>query len=236
MKRVRLLGLTLLAGTAAFAASPAGAQAPACMPEAVAVTTNPVPPQALGGMVRYVALTKTAPPPEVDVLLLGDSLVELWPQPGLGPKAFNFALRGARTQQSLWLMHALKSKNIQPRATLIMVGTNNLPAGDPPCAIAAGVERLVQAVREAWPQTRIVVLGILPRGADYSAFEPARAGTNRLLQQRAGALGYAFLDVSEAITCGKRPGCNNYALDFIHLAPTGYAVLEEALRGLEPPL
>ena len=140
--------------SAPFAGSPAAAQAqrPNCLPEAVAVATTPGSPQSVNGMVRYTALTRMTPPPDVDVLLLGDSIVELWPQPGLGPRSFNFGLRGARTQQSIWLMQALAGKNIRPRSTVILVGTNNLASQDLPCAIAAGVIELVRMVRDTWPE------------------------------------------------------------------------------------
>jgi hypothetical protein len=45
-----------------------------------------------------------------------------------------------------------------------MLGTNNLSVGDSPCAIIAGLIRVIERVEAIWPSTQIGFLEISPRG------------------------------------------------------------------------
>jgi hypothetical protein len=72
-----------------------------------------------------------------------------------------------------------------PRANevVLMIGTNELVAGASPGAVAEAIGQIVDAIQATSPRTRILLLGILPRGfptdpvrADIAA---ANAGTGK---------------------------------------------------------
>jgi lysophospholipase L1-like esterase len=107
-----------------------------------------------------------------DVVLFGDSITGLYGQSliqslpawgtGLAPfHVANFGSFGDRIENLLWRLQNGELDG-QPRAAVVLIGTNNLAqagADD----IATGIAAVVQTIRQLSPQTRILVLGLLPR-------------------------------------------------------------------------
>ncbi len=56
---------------------------------------------------------------------------------------------------------------LQPKVVVIMIGTNNIGHGSSDAAQTAdGVKMIVNTLRKAMPDTKILLLEIFPRGAD----------------------------------------------------------------------
>jgi hypothetical protein len=76
----------------------------------------------------------------VDFLLIGDSLVEMWPQEAWTASfpdttVLNLGVGGDTTQNVLWRLSKMPLTRIQPRRVALLIGTNNLSHKDKPCAI-----------------------------------------------------------------------------------------------------
>jgi beta-glucosidase len=129
---------------------------------------------------RHQAFVDIANTNDFDVLFHGDSITDWW---GLdqdrfgnagGKKVFekyfgdmkvaNFAVAGDRTQGVLWGLKNGEGQGHKPKAVMLMIGTNS--SGDSSGAeIAEGVGADILELRKDFPDAKILLLAIFPRGA-----------------------------------------------------------------------
>jgi lysophospholipase L1-like esterase len=118
-----------------------------------------------------------------------------------------------------------------PDVVVLMVGTNNLGLlGQSPRAVAAGITRIVEEIELQSPGTRILLLGILPRGQTQD--DPLRAkvaDVNRLIAGLDDGDRVTFLDIGAwflqpdgRISPGVMP-------DFVHPSLWGYQLYTSAI-------
>lgn len=253
------LALSAAAGLAAQPpATPPAPPAPASSPPAPAASPRPAPPKATepterkdAGAVKLferqlAEVDAAAAQGTAQVLFLGDSITQGWLGAGkpvwdaayakLG--AINLGVGGDRTGHLLHRIQALKLERLAkpaagapPKLAVVMIGTNNF-GSDSPEEVAAGVRAVVDDLRTRLPTTKIILLGIFPRGAKPA--DPIRAkvaATNAILQKFAapGAVEYhdiggVFLEADGAIAPETMP-------DALHLSPKAYAAWAAALQG-----
>lgn len=109
----------------------------------------------------------------VDILLVGDSITHYWKKyPEVLKKTFgeqqivNLGHPADKTENIIWRLMNHSMKNIRPKAAVVLAGTNNSNNDEyTEEEIAGGVEAIVQLLRAKLPQTKIVLLGIFPRGS-----------------------------------------------------------------------
>ena len=111
---------------------------------------------------------------KIKILMLGDSITHQWEYPAakaakakyLDPYSIlNLGCGGDRTQHTLWIIE--KSgilELIKPQLVTIMIGTNN--HRNSPEATIAGIKLIVEKVRARYPEAKILLYAIFPRGAD----------------------------------------------------------------------
>lgn len=179
------------------------------------------------------------------VAFVGDSITEGWKSAGktvwessIAPhKALNCGIGGDRTQHVLYrLDHGVLSalKQTEPaspvKTVVLMIGTNNTakPANTGE-EIAAGVQAAVQRLRTALPETKIVLMAILPRGERPNPQREVIADANRRIEKLADGklvvwldIGPQFLDKDGAIPKELMP-------DYLHLSEAGYRKWADAL-------
>lgn len=132
------------------------------------VTTTPVPFQNAKRLAEHQEILNSAPR-SADVIVVGDSIAAWWPK-GLLDAAFpsssilNIGVAGAKTQTVLWQLANPAYRKFKPKLVVIILGTNNLT--EAPCAVAAGLLRVVEAINDLWEKPDIRLVQILPRGAD----------------------------------------------------------------------
>lgn len=127
---------------------------------------------------RHQEFVQIAKQGGVDILFLGDSITDFWRNRGsnvwnrcYAPRqAANFGISGDRTQHLLWRMDNGELDGIKPKVVVLMIGTNNTGKeknGQPRNTVpetVAGVEAVVQDIRTRLPDTKILLLGLFPRG------------------------------------------------------------------------
>jgi lysophospholipase L1-like esterase len=116
------------------------------------------------------------------VLFLGDSITD-WFATGAGKPVWqawfsplgaeDFAVAGVTTSQVLWQLQAGQVAAVSPDVAVLMIGTNNLGGGQTPQAVVKGISAIVDGIVAESPHTKILLLGILPRG--FSPADPLRA-------------------------------------------------------------
>jgi lysophospholipase L1-like esterase len=190
-------------------------------------TTIPVPPPFPASQQRHDNLLRRLPLRRLHLLLVGDSLMHFWPQScWRGLRVFNFGIAGNKTQHVLWRLRQLPPHRVDPATAVVMIGTNNLAAGDSAEAIAAGVQAVVRELRRVVSGAEILVLGVPPSGADFAFNRETRLAANAMLRADPAL---RYLDLDEIITTGFAPDCRNYEPDGIHFSAEGYRVLTRFL-------
>ena len=136
----------------------------------------------------------------VDLIFLGDSLtqdyevtgppewrdfVPVWQRFYGARNAVNLGFNGDATSHLLWRIQNGEVAGIAPKVAVILIGANNLgrlhwPAED----TVAGIDAIVTQLRHRLPQTKLLLLGVLP--SDRSAW--ATQTTSRNQPSAGGAL------------------------------------------------
>jgi lysophospholipase L1-like esterase len=141
---------------------------------------------------RHVGFVETASKGNIDLLLHGDSITDWWVQ-GDAKKAMfdkyfgniktaNFAVAGDTTQGVLWGLKNGEGQGFQPKAVMLMIGTNNSGTSTAP-EIAEGVGAVVLEMRKDFPNAKILLLAIFPRGLPGDPVRDKIADVNKIISK-----------------------------------------------------
>jgi lysophospholipase L1-like esterase len=193
-------------------------------------------------------LQKTMKP---QVVLIGDSITHFWGgEPTAnhlnGPTAWqrafgnmpvmNMGFGWDRTQNVLWRLRQGEFEGIAPRWVVLLIGTNNLTGtrnarSSTPAETVEGIAAICREIRQRSPESRIVLMAILPRGAhpDHALREPI-AKTNQLLARRyASDPTVTYLDIGARLLASDDTLPADMMPDGTHPSDAGYQIWAEAL-------
>ena len=195
---------------------------------------------------RHEGFVEIARKGDIDLLLDGDSITDWW---ALGEenkamfdkyfgtmKTANFAIAGDTTQGVLWGLHNGEGQGFQPKAIMLMIGTNNTGgtnnAGTSTAAeIAEGVGAVVQEMRTDFPNAKILLLAIFPRGNPGDSVRDKIAEINRIIARLDDQrhvfyldIGAKFLDASGTFLPG------TFRPDNLHPVAKGYDIWGAAVK------
>ena len=172
------------------------------------------------------------------LVFLGDSITENWDRRDWEANygrygALNLGVSGDFVQGLLWRLTAGGQwpETLRPRLAVLLIGTNNATFNAPPENTALGIAEVLREIRRRSPETPVLLLGILPRGAD--ANDPARrlnARVNGLIARCADEQSVFYLDAGPALVDGQGRLSQAIAPDGLHLSPEGYARLSAAIE------
>jgi lysophospholipase L1-like esterase len=116
----------------------------------------------------FLARGKAGP---VGLLFIGDSITAGWTKaPHIWEHYYgkeqpaNFGIGGDQTQHVIWRIENGELEGLQPKVTVLMIGTNN-SAGHTAAEITAADKKIVELIRAKMPTTKVLLLAIFPRGA-----------------------------------------------------------------------
>lgn len=171
------------------------------------------------------------------LVLMGDSITYRWPQEYMDEHLGEYhptklAVGGNWTQNLLWQVRHSELDKVKPRGAVILIGTNNLSNGFTPDEVAQGIEGVVKAIHAKSPATKILILGILPRGGSV------KEEVNRRIEEvnmKVGALTDGqrvfFLDVTSALVEADGSILKEVMPDKLHVAMPGF---ERWMQKLKP--
>jgi len=232
---------------------PAFAQTPA------AVATNP-PPAAAAAVPRAnpaIAFTKhegkrtdlvmqraKEAPGAYDIAFIGDSITEGWEKSGSNVwqkfygsrKCIDLGVGGDRTEHVLWRFENGQLDGLKPKAAVLMIGTNNSNKNKDgtdaysDLEILEGVQAIVKQLRTRLPDTKLIVLGIFPRGETFSTQRGRLLQINQALAKLDDGKMIHYIDFGSQLIEANGSISKDIMPDRLHLSEKGYTIWAEAIE------
>lgn len=191
-------------------------------------------------VLKQEAQTAADKRPKNLTILAGDSL-SLWFPVEFLPETRNWLNQAISGETSAGLLKRLKIfDRTQPEVIFVMIGINDLIRGVKDETILENQRQIMSYLRKAHPKVQIVILSILPHGAEEATWERkdkllAIANSrirqlNQQLQAIAAKEGVQYLDLHSLFTNKQGNLRREFTSDGLHLSPQGYIVWRTALQ------
>ena len=193
---------------------------------------------------RHAANVEVARAGDIELLLMGDSITDFWRNTD-GPfagkpvldeyfghwKIANFGIAGDTTQGVLYRLQNGEGEGFSPRAVMLMIGTNNTGRNNAP-EIAEGVGAVVLELTNRFPEAKILLLGIFPRGEADNPLRGTIATINEIVSRLDDGETVHYLDIGDVFLDANGNIPAEIMSDGLHPGPAGYRRWAEAV--LEP--
>lgn len=183
----------------------------------------------------------------VDLLFLGDSITHHWRNyPHLWThfygsfNAANFGIGGDQTQHIIWRIENGELDHVHPKVVVLMIGTNNTSTYTAEQILHAD-EKIVRLIREKLPASRVLLLGIFPRGprkGSHGTFDDAVKRMQTIHTVNAGLARLddgdhiRYLDIGARFLGDDDQVARNIMPDHLHPNGAGYELWGEAMQPL----
>ena len=183
-------------------------------------------------------------PGEYDIEFIGDSITQGWEGAGKNVwhefygsrKCINMGVSGDRTQNVLWRFDQGQLDGIKARVAVVMIGTNNSnnnKAGvedNSTADILEGVQAIVQQIRTRQPDTKIILLGIFPRGQTFSAQRGKILQVNEALARLDDGKNIFYIDFGPQLIENDGSISKSMMKDYLHPGDAGYRIWAAAIE------
>lgn len=161
---------------------------------------------------------------EVDLLFLGDSLVERYDLAFYFPGCHSVN-RGIDGDTVYGVLQRIEpSLNIpEVKNLFLLIGVNDTEDA------SENYPRLLKAIKQRYPRTNIVAFSVLPTRGLYSKINVQALELNKIIRASAKSIGVTYVDVRYALEDEKGELEEAYTVDDIHLTPMGYERLTKAI-------
>ena len=195
-------------------------------------------PQRMGP--RHEGFVEIAKAGNIDLLLDGDSITDWWVQTDENKQVFqkyfgsirtaNFGISGDTTQGVLWGLRNGEGRGFQPKAIMLMIGTNNTGTHTAP-EIAEGIGAVVLEMRHDFPDAKILLLAVFPRSLPGDPVRDKIAEINRIISRLGDEQHVFYMDIGAKFLDEKGfflPGV--FRPDNLHPVAKGYEIWGEAVH------
>src|SRR5688572_10883332 len=207
-----------------------------------ATNTAIMPSLSTGFLAKHQANLAVAAQGDSELLFMGDSITDFW-RNDTGQfagkavldkyfgkwKVANFGIAGDTTQGVLYRLQNGEGKGFKPKAVMLMIGTNNT-GRNTAAEIAEGIGAIVLELQKDFPDAKILLLGVFPRGRN--ATDPARATIsqiNTIISKLHDGTRVQYLDIAAKFldAAGNIPA--DVMSDALHPSGKGYEIWAEAV-------
>jgi lysophospholipase L1-like esterase len=185
---------------------------------------------------RHDSFVELAKKGDIDLLLVGDSITDLWRNSTetyatyFGKyKVGNFAISGDTTQGVLWGLQNGEGTGFQPKAIMMMIGTNNSGGNTGP-EIAEGVGAIVYELRKDFPNAKILLLAIFPRNAPTSNNRKVNAEASAIYSKLADNQHVFYMDIGQKFLSPDGTISTEIMADGLHPTAKGYVIWGDAVK------
>ena len=189
---------------------------------------------------RHEGFVEIAKKGDIDLLLHGDSITDWWVQNDENRAVFNkyfghirtanFAIAGDTTQGVLWGLQNGEGQGFQPKAVMLMIGTNNTGPNTGP-EIAEGIGAVVLELRRNFPEAKVLLLAVFPRGRPGDPVRDKIAEINGIIAKLHDGKRVFFMDIGPKFLDDQGvflPGV--FRPDNLHPAAPGYEIWGSAVK------
>ena len=183
----------------------------------------------------------------VDMIFIGDSIThyfggppkakyvrggDIWEKYYSKRNAVNMGLGWDRTQHILWRLDHGELDGISPKVAVVMAGINNILSNDGSVDnIAEGIKRILECVRQKLPNTKILLVGILPFSKNQKDKKRDKIqAVNMRIATFADKKHIYFIDVGHLFLNPKGSASKKLLGDYVHPNSEGYAVYAKAIE------
>jgi (4-O-methyl)-D-glucuronate---lignin esterase len=188
---------------------------------------------------RHEGFAATAKQGNIDLLLHGDSITDWWVQGDANKAVFekyfgniktaNFAVAGDTTQGVLWGLKNGEGQGFQPKAVMLMIGTNNTAAFTAP-EVAEGIGAVVMELRRDFPDAKILLLAIFPRSVPGDPVRDKIAEVNGIVAKLDDQKHVFYMDIGRKFLDDKGVFLpDSFRADNLHPQAKGYGIWGEAV-------
>ena len=180
-----------------------------------------------------------------ELILIGNSILnllddssrhEVWEKYLDKYRTVNMGFSGDRTENVIWRLENGELDGINPKVTLLLIGTNNTDGNHyleitQPKELAAATWKIISIIREKLPDTKILLLGIFPYGYKPNYRNNIILATNKITSKFPARdshinycdIGNIFLDANGKVEKSLLP-------DFLHPNTEGHMLMFETLE------
>jgi lysophospholipase L1-like esterase len=124
----------------------------------------------------------------------------------------------------LWRIGNGELDGINPKAVVLLIGTNNISAHNTSDDIVKGIAKIVDEIHAKLPESKLILLGIFPRAQPY---EKTVVVVNQNLAKFDDGKKTRYLDIGPSF---KLP--DDMTKDWVHINSAGYQVWAETMQPL----
>ena len=203
-----------------------------------------VPSLAAGFVAKHQANLEVAKQGDATLLFMGDSITDFWRNPDgayagkpvldkyFGQwKVANFGIAGDTTQGVLYRLMNGEGKGFSPRAVMLMIGTNNTGRNSA-AEIAEGIGAVVLELQRDFPNAKILLLGVFPRGRAADPVRATIAEINRTIAKLHDGSHVHYLDIGQGFLDADGNIPADVMSDGLHPTTKGYEIWAKAV--IEP--
>lgn len=202
---------------------------------------DPVPRTDQGWKDRQALLNKRAAEAgeKCELVFIGDSITQGWE--GAGKQVWeeryakyhtvNLGIGGDRTQHVLYRLDNGNLEGLNPKAAVVMIGTNNSNGEDNTVEqIAAGVRAIVGKLREKVPNAKILLVAIFPRGENPNPQRGKILQVNQIIRKLADNQNVFWVDFGHKFVTEEGQIPRELMPDYLHLSEKGYQIWGESIE------
>jgi lysophospholipase L1-like esterase len=206
-----------------------------------APNTAIMPSLAGGFQAKHQANLEVAKQGDANVLFMGDSITDFWRNPDgnyagkpvldkyFGQwKVANFGIAGDTTQGVLYRLQDGEGQGFKPKAVMLMIGTNNTGRNSA-AEIAEGVGAIVLALQRSFPDAKILLLGIFPRGRATDPVRTTIADINKTIAKLHDGNRVHYLDIGAGFLDADGNIPQDVMSDGLHPTGKGYEIWAKAV-------
>ncbi len=204
-----------------------------------------------GWMKRHESFNEISKKGEAQLVFLGDSITqgwegngkEVWAKTWAPYKAANFGIGGDRTEHVIWRLQHGNFDGLHPKLIVLMIGTNNTGHQGRPSKehgnvvytstaeqTAEGVKTILDILGKKMPETKVLLLGIFPRGATKDdKMRQQNIATNNLISGFADGKRVHYMDIGNTFLKPDGTLPKEIMPDLLHLNAQGYQMWADAI-------
>ena len=169
------------------------------------------------------------------IVFLGDSITEWWDLEYFNHyfgmyKPVNLGMSGHTSKDTLEYLELSHFNNLRPSRVILQTGTNDADRAMSTGETASNIKKICNLVFKLLPETKILLVGPLPRGERVSDRNCVyNKEVNKLLKATKVDTQITYIDIGFMFTDDKGKISRDIMYDHLHLSKKGYHILSEVV-------